>query len=178
MDPDPSVDVREVALDGSLGQSKDARSLPVAHPACDREPGPESPAQTALSPRIPCVPPPMPGTPILHFLGHDRRSSYTPRLVPLHIHPSAWKGSSPTLRQSRAVATFLLSVLVRRALCERFGSVRAWAAARLQLRLVRSVCAPRTPPPLRRSRSGSRLFPATRPSGRHCQALLAPGAAI
>jgi hypothetical protein len=28
--------------------------------------GPESPAQTALSPRIPCVAPPMPGTPILH----------------------------------------------------------------------------------------------------------------
>ena len=54
--------------------------------------GPESPAQTALSPRIPCVPPPMPGTLIQHFLGHDRRSSYTPRLVPLHIHPIAWKG--------------------------------------------------------------------------------------
>jgi hypothetical protein len=35
VDPDPSVDVREVALDGSLGQSKDPRSLPVAHPACD-----------------------------------------------------------------------------------------------------------------------------------------------
>jgi hypothetical protein len=35
--------------------------------------GPESPAQTALSPRIPCVAPPMPGTPILHFLGHDRQ---------------------------------------------------------------------------------------------------------
>src|SRR5215213_4688196 len=120
----------------------------------------------------------MPGTPILHFWGHDRRTLYTPRLVPLRIHPSAWKGGSPTLRQSRAVATFLLSVLGGRVLCERFGSVRAWAAARLRLRLSRIVCAPRTPRPLRRSRYGSRLFPATPPSGRHCQALLAPGPAI
>src|SRR5215213_9541966 len=73
-----------------------------------------------------------------------------------------------------ALIHLLLSVLCRRALCERFGSVRAWAAAPLRLRLVRAVYAPRTPRSPTRSRSGSRFFPATRPSGRYCPALLAP----
>jgi hypothetical protein len=100
--------------------------------------GPESPAQTALSPRIPCVAPPMPGTPILHFLGHDRRSSYTPRLVPLHIHPIARKVNSPTLRQSRAVATFLYlpterawpeSALRALRICPRMGRSAATASS-------------------------------------------------
>src|SRR5215213_432799 len=55
--------------------------------------------------------------------------------------------------------------------CGRFGSAHGCAEGRLRPPLVHAVCAqgiPRPPP-------SSRSLPATRPSGRHSQALLLPG---
>src|ERR687895_2923765 len=55
--------------------------------------------------------------------------------------------------------------------CGRFGSARGWPEGRLKPPLAHAVCAqgiPRPPP-------SSRSLPATRPSGRHSQALLLPG---
>src|SRR5215217_4136502 len=58
--------------------------------------------------------------------------------------------------------------------CGRFGSLHGCAAGRLGLPLAHAVCAqgiPRPPP-------SSRSLPATRPFGRHSQALLLPGPPI
>src|SRR5215218_8390149 len=55
--------------------------------------------------------------------------------------------------------------------CGRFGSANGGAEGRLRPPLAHAVCAqgiPRPPP-------SSRSLPATRPSGRHSQALLVPG---
>jgi hypothetical protein len=100
--------------------------------------GPESPAQTALSPRIPCVPPPHAWYPDTTLFGPRPAVLVYTSARPPTYSPNCVEGGSPTLRQSRAVATFLYlpterawpeSALRALRICPRMGRSAATASS-------------------------------------------------